>query len=231
MKLPILCNLQIYWCSTVDNRLSDLFEALLFSYYYLCLFVFLVSCQSFIHLLVHDWPQLKPLYKRLRFRWMGTYIYSSYGCLRHASFVSSLCLFNVPFTNWEWPAPLYPHLSLPSTYKGQFAKEHFLSLFFFFSYACRIWKFLGQGLNLSHSCDLHSGGNGGSLTHFTIVGTSAFLLLIYSFFIYLLGMSPLSGVMYYEFFLPVCGLHFLSFSGDLGIAEVINFNVIRFINV
>ena len=36
--------------------------------------------------------------------------------------------------------------------------------FFFNGRPCSIWKFLGEGLNLSHSCDLcHGFSNGGSL--------------------------------------------------------------------
>ena len=39
-------------------------------------------------------------------------------------------------------------------------------LFSFFCHAHGIWKFLGQGLNPSHSCKLcHSSGNTGSLIH------------------------------------------------------------------
>ena len=36
-------------------------------------------------------------------------------------------------------------------------------LFYFFCHTCSIWKFLGQGLNLSHSCNLHC--NARSLTY------------------------------------------------------------------
>ena len=44
-------------------------------------------------------------------------------------------------------------------------------LFFFFSHAHSIWKFLGQGLNLSWSCDLlHSCSNARSLTHCAWLG-------------------------------------------------------------
>ena len=40
------------------------------------------------------------------------------------------------------------------------------SYFFFFFRVNGVWKFLGQGSNLSHCCDLyHSCGNTGSLTH------------------------------------------------------------------
>ena len=40
-----------------------------------------------------------------------------------------------------------------------------------------MWKFLGQGSNLSHSCDLrHSCGNAGSLTHCTGPGIKPALL-------------------------------------------------------
>ena len=42
----------------------------------------------------------------------------------------------------------------------------FFSSFFLFGQACSIWKFLGQGSNLSRNCDLcHSCGNTESLTH------------------------------------------------------------------
>ena len=41
-----------------------------------------------------------------------------------------------------------------------------LFLFFSLGYTCGIWKFPGQGLNLSCSCHLrHSCGNAGSLSH------------------------------------------------------------------
>ena len=43
---------------------------------------------------------------------------------------------------------------------------------FFFGHSCSMWKFLGQGSNLSCSCDLgHGCGIAGSLTHCAIVGT------------------------------------------------------------
>ena len=43
---------------------------------------------------------------------------------------------------------------------------------FFVGHTHGIWKFLGQGLNLSHSVKLcHSCGNAGSLTHCAAVGT------------------------------------------------------------
>ena len=42
----------------------------------------------------------------------------------------------------------------------------------FLGHPCAIQKFLGQGLNLSHSCDLcHSCGNARSLTHCATAGT------------------------------------------------------------
>ena len=48
----------------------------------------------------------------------------------------------------------------------------FLSVFFFFCHTHGLWKFLGQGLNLSHSCNLcHSFGNARSLTLCATVGT------------------------------------------------------------
>ena len=44
------------------------------------------------------------------------------------------------------------------------AEEFFF--FFFYGHTHSIWKFLDQGLNPSHSCDLcHSCSNAGSLTH------------------------------------------------------------------
>ena len=50
--------------------------------------------------------------------------------------------------------------------------------FFLFQPALSIWKFPGQGSNLSHSCDLHhSCGNTSSLTHCTTVGTLAHFIL------------------------------------------------------
>ena len=46
--------------------------------------------------------------------------------------------------------------------------------FSFFSCICSIWKFLGQGWNLSHSCDLHySCSNARSLTHCPTTGIPA----------------------------------------------------------
>ena len=48
----------------------------------------------------------------------------------------------------------------------------FLLSFCFFSHTHGIWKFLGQGLNQSHSCNLHgSSGNARSLTYWTTAGT------------------------------------------------------------
>ena len=48
----------------------------------------------------------------------------------------------------------------------------FFSFFFFLSCPCSIWKFPGQGLNPSHSHDLHhSCGNTRSSTLCTTVGT------------------------------------------------------------
>ena len=48
-----------------------------------------------------------------------------------------------------------------------------LFFFFFFGCTCGIWKFVGQGPNLSHSCDdlCYNCGNTGSLTHYTTAGT------------------------------------------------------------
>ena len=48
----------------------------------------------------------------------------------------------------------------------------------FFGHTCNIWKFLGQGLNQSCSCNLcHSWGNVRSLTHCTTVGTPSRIFL------------------------------------------------------
>ena len=48
-----------------------------------------------------------------------------------------------------------------------------LFIFIFFGCTNGIWKFLSQGINLSHSCGLHhSWRNTGSLTHFTGLGSN-----------------------------------------------------------
>ena len=54
----------------------------------------------------------------------------------------------------------------------------FFFFFFFFDHTLSIWKFPGQGLNLSLSCSLcHSFGNTGSLTYCTTAGTPNFYFL------------------------------------------------------
>ena len=66
-------------------------------------------------------------------------------------------------------------------------------IFFFFSHA--VWKFLGQGLNLSLSRDLrHSYGNAGSLTHCATVGIPSWIFNRNS------GSSPITGSDIYIFF-------------------------------
>ena len=56
--------------------------------------------------------------------------------------------------------------------KGVHPNGHYYYYYSFFGCIHGIWKFLGQEVNLSHSCDLyHSCSNAGSLTHRATVGT------------------------------------------------------------
>ena len=85
---------------------------------------------------------------------------------------------------------------LPEMYiKTLFYFFNFLFLFFF---GCPwgIWKSLGQGLLLSHSCDLcHSCSNARSLTHCTTVGTPIkTLLCFFLFYLCLFRAAPVASV-------------------------------------
>ena len=60
----------------------------------------------------------------------------------------------------------------------------------FFGCTHGIWKFPGQGLNLSHSCNLwHSSGNAGPLTQHTTVGTLSLIFFCLFFFFCLFAFS------------------------------------------
>ena len=73
-----------------------------------------------------------------------------------------------PKTDWLDPQNDWSGVTVPPPF--------FPTFFFFFSCIRGIWKFLGQGLNLSFSCDLHcSGGNTGSLTHCSGWGSNPYL--------------------------------------------------------
>ena len=55
--------------------------------------------------------------------------------------------------------------------------------FFFFGHTFSIWKFLGQGWNMSRSCNLdHSCSNAGSLTHWASAGTPPLFVFFTAFY-------------------------------------------------
>ena len=84
----------------------------------------------------------------------------------HKSFIRhTLCNFFKSFYD-------FPFYVLEIIFQEQKFKFWKFFSFLFFGCTHNIWKFLGQGLNLSHSWDLcHDYGNARSLTHCTTVGT------------------------------------------------------------
>ena len=89
-------------------------------------------------------------------------------------------------------------LALP-TLAISFQKKYLIVIFFFLGYTNDIWKFSGQGSNLSRSWDLHhSYGNVGSLTHCTGPGIKPMSLQRHRQILNLLCHSRNSQNMYFK---------------------------------
>ena len=84
------------------------------------------------------------------------------------------------------PSHLHHFAFLPTVHEGSNFSTSPPTLLVFcilfihlFGYIVSIWKFLGQGSNLSHSCDLcHSCHNAGSLTRCATAGTPIYCLAL-----------------------------------------------------